>query len=147
MAIWQDSPEANRVLSWMKRPLWHWPPEALEGKWTAKTDIWGWAVSTFYLATNECPFGSTDPDYEIPKSLVKLLPEGLKDLLMSVFLVSLEKRPSAKLLKRHPYFKGIDWKTIATTPPPTNLGETGWKLVDPDQLKEWRAFIERARRG
>ncbi|KAJ6639895.1 Ribosomal protein S6 kinase alpha-5, partial [Pseudolycoriella hygida] len=80
------------------------------------TDMWSLGVLAYHVLTLEFPFGENEK--RAPERIINDDPiiEGLSlemtDFILTLLVKDPAKRPSAKEVKKHPVFKGIDWEKL-----------------------------------
>ena len=99
----------------LKGTVYYVAPEVITKKYNEKCDIWSAGILLFILLTGTPPFiGDRDQDifknilkqnYCIQLDEVEDISEESKDIVKKMLTFDHEKRPSAKSLLKHPWFK------------------------------------------
>lgn len=93
-------------------------PESISLQYSLASDIWSYGILAYKIFHGKLPFEGEN-NYEIFKKIresdininEKVEPE-IQDLIRKCLHITPEERPTASDLKKHPYFKNIDFDQI-----------------------------------
>mmetsp|Transcript_30040 Transcript_30040/g.52745 ORF Transcript_30040/g.52745 Transcript_30040/m.52745 type:complete len:482 (-) Transcript_30040:192-1637(-) len=113
-------------------------PEVLEGKkQTASCDIWSVGCILYHMLVGKPPFQGASEYLTFQKVMAcnpdmpTDLDKDAKDLIEKILELDPERRIGASDIQQvrdHGFFRGVDWKNLTNTPPPT------WNEKPPNDL-------------
>jgi serine/threonine protein kinase len=154
-----DSSGSKRTLC---GSLEYFCPEKVQGlPYNAASDIWSFGILLFVMLCDRFPYQKKDKDQlrhvsqnkkekptsilhtmkdlhrQIPK-LLELFSPTVQQLVSSMLMFDPKKRPSITQIKKHPWFKEIDFNLLYNKKilPPTNKGEVLNKSVQLEEDKK-----------
>lgn len=106
-------------------------PEVIDGQYTSCADWWSLGVLAYKLVLKKSPFDEDTPEEmftaiqnDVPADMGRI--QGpLRSLIEGLLVKNPEKRLGAKSvreIKKHEYFRGVDWELVAEKKVPT-----GWQ--------------------